>query len=145
LEKELGRTATNEEIGLRMETTTQKVEELKAISRDPVSLDLPVGRDGESALRDLLEDRWTQPLADTLFEKDVREGTAGILKTLDPNEEKVIRMRFGIGCDHEHTLGEIAEQCNLSRERIRQIEVRALRRLRSPETATRLRPLLSIQ
>jgi len=145
LEKELGRTATNEEIGRRLETTAQKVQELKAISRDPVSLDLPVGNDGESALRDLLEDRWTQPLADTLFENDVCEGTAGVLKTLDPNEEKVIRMRFGIGCDREHTLGEIAQKFNLSRERIRQIEVRALRHLRNPESANRLRPLLSIQ
>jgi RNA polymerase primary sigma factor len=145
LEKELGRTATNEEIGLRLETTAQKVQELKAISRDPVSLDLPVGKDGESALRDLLEDRWTQPLADTLFENDVRKGTAGALKTLEPNEEKVLRMRFGIGCDREHTLGEIAQKFNLSRERIRQIEVRALRRLRHPESANRLRPLLSVQ
>ncbi len=145
LEKELGRAATNEEIGRRLETTAQKVQELKAISRDPISLDLPVGKDGESALRDLLEDRWTQPLAETLFEKDVRRGTAGALKTLDPNEEKVIRMRFGIGCDHEHTLGEIAQKFNLSRERIRQIEVRALLRLRHPESANRLRPLLSVQ
>jgi len=145
LEKELGRTATNEEIGNRLEISTEKIQELKAISRDPVSLDLPVGKDGESALRDMLEDRYTQPLAETLFENDVRKGTAGVLKTLDPNEEKVIRMRFGIGCDHEHTLGEIAQQFNLSRERIRQIESRALRRLRNPESANRLRPLLSIQ
>ena len=145
LEKELGRTPTNEEISQRLETTPQKVEELKAISRDPVSLDLPVGKDGESALRDLIEDRWLQPLAETLFEKDVREGTADILKTLDPTEEKVLRMRFGIGCDREHTLHEIAQHFNLSRERIRQIEVQALRRLRTPETAHRLKPLMSIQ
>ena len=128
-----------------METTAQKVQELRAISRDPVSLDLPVGKDGESALRDLIEDRWIQPLADTMFENDVREETAGVLKTLDPNEEKVIRMRFGIGYDREHTLEEIAQQFNLSRERVRQIEAQALRRLRNPESAHRLRPLMSIQ
>ena len=145
LEKELGRAPSNEEIGHRLETTAQKVEELKAISRDPVSLDLPVGKDGESALRDLIEDRWLQPLSDTLFEKDVREGTADILRTLDPTEEKVVRMRFGIGYDREHTLHEIAEHFSLSRERIRQIEVQALRRLRTPETAHRLRPLMSVQ
>ena len=145
LEKELGRTPSNEEIGQRLQTTTQKVEELKAISRDPVSLDIPVGKDGESALRDLIEDRWLQPLGDTLFENDVREGTADVLKTLDPTEEKVVRMRFGIGYDREHTLHEIAQHFNLSRERIRQIEVQALRRLRTPETAHRLRPLMSIQ
>ena len=145
LEKELGRTPTNEEIGRRMETTEQKVQELRAISRDPVSLDLPVGRDGESALRDLLEDRWIQPVADTMFESDVREETAGVLKTLDPNEETIIRMRFGIGYDREHMLEEIAQQFNLSRERIRQIEEQALRRLRHPDSAHRLRPLMSIQ
>ena len=145
LEKELGRTPNNVEISQRLETTPQKVEELKAISRDPVSLDIPVGKDGESALRDLIEDRWLQPLGDTLFEKDVRAGTADVLKTLDPTEEKVVRMRFGIGYDREHTLHEIAQHFNLSRERIRQIEVQALRRLRAPETVHRLRPLMSIQ
>jgi RNA polymerase primary sigma factor len=145
LEKELSRSPTNEEIGLRMETTAQKVQELKTLSREPVSLDLPVGGDGESALRDLIEDRGVRPLADTLFESSVREETAGVLKTLDPSEEKIIRMRFGIGHDREHTLGEIAEQFNLSRERIRQIEAHALRRLRTPESAQRLRPLMSIQ
>ena len=145
LEKELGRTPANEEISRRMETTEQKVQELKAISREPVSLDLPVGRDGESALRDLIEDQLVRPLADTMFETDVRGETAGVLQTLAPNEEKIIRMRFGIGYDREHTLGEIAQQFNLSRERVRQIEALALRRLRNPENACRLRPLMSIQ
>jgi RNA polymerase primary sigma factor len=145
LEKELARTPTNEEIGRRMETTAQKVQELKTISREPVSLDLPVGGDGESALRDLIEDRGVRPLADALFESSVREETAGVLRTLDPSEEKVIRMRFGIGHDREHTLREIAQQFNLSHERVRQIEAHALRRLRNPESAHRLRPLMSIQ
>jgi RNA polymerase primary sigma factor len=120
------------------------VQELKSISRDPVSLDLPVGGDGESALGDLIEDRSIRPLAETLFEANVCDATAGVLKTLAPNEEKIIRMRFGIGYDREHTLGEIAQQFNLSRERVRQIEVVALRRLRNPESASRLRPLMSI-
>ena len=145
LEKELGRTPTNEEIGRRMETTGQKVQELRAISRDPVSLDLPVGRDGESVLGDLIEDRCVRPFADTIFESKVREETEGILKSLAPNEEKIIRMRFGIGYDREHTLGEIAEQFDLSRERVRQIEAQALGRLRNPESAHRLRPLMIIQ
>ncbi|HEY2842501.1 MAG TPA: sigma-70 family RNA polymerase sigma factor [Bryobacteraceae bacterium] len=146
LEKELGRTPTNEDIGNRLQITAQKVQELKAISRDPVSLDLPVGGDGESALGDLIEDRSIRPLSDTLFETNVCDATAGVLKTtLAPNEEKIIRMRFGIGYDHEHTLGEIAQQFNLSRERVRQIESVALRRLRNPESANRLRPLMSIQ
>ena len=145
LEKELGRTPTNEEIGRRMETTGQKVQELRSIARDPVSLDIPVGRDGESALGDLIEDRSVRPFEDTMLDNNVREETEGILKTLASNEEKIIRMRFGIGYDREHTLGEIAEQFNLSRERVRQIEAQALRHLRSPERAQRLRPLVSIQ
>jgi len=143
LEKELGRTPTNEEIGQRMEMTEQKVQELRAISRDPVSLDLPVGKDGESALRDLIEDRWAiSPLTDRLVERDICDETAGVLKTLAPNEETIIRMRFGIGYDREHTLAEIAQHFNLSRERVRQIEAVALRRLRNPESARRLRPLI---
>jgi RNA polymerase primary sigma factor len=144
LEKELNRTPTNEEIGGRLATTAQKVQELRAISRDPVSLDLPVGKDGESALRDLIEDRWIRPVAEAMFESDVREETANVLQTLGPDEEKVIRMRFGIGYDREHKLEEIARQFNLSRERIRQIEAQALRRLRSPESSHRLRPLITM-
>jgi RNA polymerase primary sigma factor len=144
LEKELGHTPTNKEIGTRMQTTEQKVEELKAISREPVSLDIPVGRDGESALRDLIEDRWVQPFTERLFDSNVANETAGVLKTLAPNEEKIIRMRFGIGYEREHTLGEIAEQFHLSRERVRQIEAIALRRLRKPECSMRLRPLMHV-
>jgi RNA polymerase primary sigma factor len=144
LEKELGRTPTNEEIGQRMATTTQKVQEFRAILKDPVSLDLPVGRDGESALRDLIEDRWIRPVTDAMLERDVREETASVLETLGPDEEKVIRMRFGIGYDREHKLEEIARQFNLSRERIRQIEARALQRLRNPESSHRLRPLITM-
>ncbi len=144
LENELGRTPTNDEIGRRMETTGQKIQELRAISRDPVSLDIPVGRDGESVLGDLIEDRRVRPLADTMFES-LREETEGILRTLAPEEEKIVRMRFGIGYDREHTLGEIAQQFNLNRERVRQVEVQALRRLRNPKSANRLRPLMSVQ
>jgi RNA polymerase primary sigma factor len=145
LEKELGRTPSNDEIGRRMDTTGQKVQELRAITRDPVSLDLPVGRDGESVLGDLIEDRRARPFADTMFESNISEETEGVLKTLAPNEEKIIRMRFGIGYDREHTLGEVAQQFDLSRERVRQIEAQALRRLRHPDSAHRLQPLMSIQ
>jgi len=143
LEKELGRTPTNDEIGERMEISGEKVQKLKTISRDPVSLETPVGRDGESALGDLLEDRWVGSPVDAVIDGNVREETAGVLKTLSPKEEKVIRMRFGIGCDREHTLEEIGQEFAVTRERIRQIEAKALRALRGPDRARRLRALMA--
>ncbi len=143
LEKELGRSPTNEEIGDRMEISAEKVQKLKTISRDPVSLETPVGRDGESALGDLLEDRWVGSPVDSVIESNVREETADVLKTLSPKEEKVIRMRFGIGCDREHTLEEIGQEFAVTRERIRQIEAKALRALRGPDRARRLRALMA--
>jgi RNA polymerase primary sigma factor len=145
LEKELGRTPKNEEIAGRLDTTVDKVQQLRTIARDPVSLDLPVGRDGESVLGDLLEDQSLGSMIDPLMEHDVRDGAAVVLQTLSPSEEKVIRMRFGIGYDREHTLQEIAEVFGLTRERIRQIEMKGLQTLRRPENALRLRPLMTIQ
>lgn len=143
LEKELGRAPTNDEISRRMDIPVEKVQKLKTISRDPVSLETPVGRDGESALGDLIEDRWIGSPVDTVIETNVRDETANILKTLSPKEEKVIRLRFGIGCEREHTLEEIGQQFDVTRERIRQIEAKALRQLRSPERARHLRALLA--
>ncbi|MBM3738647.1 MAG: RNA polymerase sigma factor RpoD [Acidobacteria bacterium] len=143
LEKELGRAPTNDEISRRMDIPVEKVQKLKTISRDPVSLETPVGRDGESALGDLIEDRWVGSPVDSVIDTNVRDETANILKTLSPKEEKVIRLRFGIGCDREHTLEEIGQQFDVTRERIRQIEAKALRQLRSPERARHLRALLA--
>jgi RNA polymerase primary sigma factor len=145
LEKELGRTPKNEEIAQRMETSAEKVQQLRTLSRDPVSLDLPVGNDGESVLGDLIEGRSAASIIDPVMDRDVREQTKDVLQMLTPVEEKVIRMRFGIGYDGEHTLEEIAGEFGLTRERIRQIEVQALRKLRSFESANRLHPLITIQ
>ncbi len=143
LEKELGRIPTNDEISRRMDIPVEKVQKLKTISRDPVSLETPVGRDGESALGDLIEDRWVGSPVDAVIDSNVRDETANILKTLSPKEEKVIRLRFGIGCEREHTLEEIGQEFDVTRERIRQIEAKALRQLRSPERARHLRALLA--
>jgi RNA polymerase primary sigma factor len=143
LEKELGRAPTNDEIARRMDIQVEKVQKLKTISRDPVSLETPVGRDGESALGDLIEDKWVNSPVDTVIDSNVRDETANILKTLSPKEEKVIRLRFGIGCEREHTLEEIGQEFDVTRERIRQIEAKALRQLRSPERARHLRALLA--
>ena len=143
LEKELGRVPTNEEIGERMEIGSEKVQKLKSISRDPVSLETPVGRDGESALGDLIEDKWVDSPVETVIESNVKEETGDVLKTLSPKEEKVIRMRFGIDCEREHTLEEIGQEFSVTRERIRQIEAKALRSLRSPDRMRRLRSVLA--
>ena len=143
LEKELGRVPTNDEISRRMDIPVEKVQKLKTISRDPVSLETPVGRDGESALGDLIEDRWVGSPVDAVIDSNVRDETANILKMLSPKEEKVIRLRFGIGCEREHTLEEIGQEFDVTRERIRQIEAKALRQLRSPERARHLRALLA--
>jgi RNA polymerase primary sigma factor len=143
LDKELDRRPTDEEIGRRMDISVDKVEKLKTISRYPVSLETPVGRDGESTLGDLIEDRWVGSPVDAVIVSNVRDETADILKTLSPREEKVIRLRFGIGCDREHTLEEIGQTFDVTRERIRQIEAKALRQLRAPERARRLRALMT--
>jgi len=143
LETKLGRTPTNDEIGRRMDIPVEKVQTLKTISRDPVSIETPVGRDGESALGDLIEDRSVGSPVDAVNEGNVRDEAAGILETLSPREEKVIRLRFGIGCEREHTLEEIGQEFDVTRERIRQIEAKALRQLRAPERARRLRALMA--
>jgi RNA polymerase primary sigma factor len=145
LEKELGRAPRNEEIAHRLEITADAVAHLRSLSRDPVSLELPVGKDGETALGDLIEGGSSESILDPLMARDVREETADVLKRLSASEEKVMRMRFGIGCDREHTLQEIAEVFGLTRERIRQIEAKALQKLRSSENASRLQPLMTLQ
>jgi RNA polymerase primary sigma factor len=128
-----------------MTVPAEKVRELRMISREPVSLDIPVGRDGESVLGDLIENKWSGSLIDTLFEGDVRTETGGVLGTLTPHEETVIRLRFGIGCDREHTLEEIARRLDLSREQARKIEGQAFLQLRRRAASTRLRPLMGDQ
>src|SRR5579872_1170483 len=143
MEKELGRTPTNEEVAEQLQTTAQKVQELRAISRDPVSLDLPVGKDGESVLGDLIEGQSAQSLLTPMMDHDLQDEAGSVLKTLSPSEEKIIRMRFGMGYDREHTLQEIAAVFGLTRERIRQIELKAMQKLRSSDYAKRLRPLMA--
>jgi RNA polymerase primary sigma factor len=145
LEKELGRNPRNEEIAHRLETTADRVQHLRTIARDPVSLDLPVGSDGESVLGDLLVGRAAGSIIDPLMVHDVEDETAGVLRMLPPNEERVLRMRFGIGFDREYTLEEIGQSFGLTRERIRQIEAQALQKLRSFDTAKRLHPMMMLQ
>ena len=143
LDKKLDRMPNNDEISRRMDIPVEKVQKLKTISRNALSLETPVGRDGETSLGDLIEDRGVGSPFDAVNNTQLRDEMANILKTLTPRQEKVIRLRFGIGCEREHTLEEIGQEFDLTRERIRQIEVKALRQLRLPERARHLRALLA--
>jgi len=143
LERELGRAPADEELAEQMKTTGDKVSKLRVISREPISLDTPIGSDEVSTLGELIADRRTTSPSDTVLATEVHDETAAFLRTLVPREEQVLRLRFGVGCAREHTLEEIGEDLAVTRERVRQIELRALRKLRRPESARRLRCLLT--
>ncbi|MCC7305753.1 MAG: sigma-70 family RNA polymerase sigma factor [Alphaproteobacteria bacterium] len=150
LEKELGRKPTHEELSRRLGIKKEKIEKLEVIGRDPISLDIEV-REGNAAnsgtsLGEYVEDK--SPLSKTfenVLDRDTQEEVAFVLKTLAPREEKVLRMRHGIGCDRPHTREEIGQEFDVTRERIRQIEAGALRQLRTPQRAQRLRPLMDLE
>ncbi len=139
MERYLNRAPTDAEVAQALKVPEEKVREFKTLFMDPVSLDLPVGKDGESALGDLLEDHHMASPFDDMLDSEIRRGTAGVLGTLTPIEEKIVRMRFSLGFEREYSLSEIAGQLNLSRERVRQIEAKALGRLRNLPNTPRLR------
>ena len=145
LERESGRPPTNQEVARQLETDVKKVETLRSISRPPISIDTPVAHESESALTDLLEDRNAKSPLQRVVDADLRSKTTDLLHRLSPNEEKVLRMRFGIGFERQHTLQEIGREFALTRERIRQIETKALQALRDPRFAPQLRELLESQ
>jgi RNA polymerase primary sigma factor len=149
LEMEFGRTPTDHEIAERMNITAERVHELRSMSRDPVSLDLPVGNDRESCLGDLIADPQAgsplEAILDGMVDRGVHQAIAQAFRILSPTEEKVVRLRFGIGCDREHSHHEIAQRVNLSRERVREIEGQALKRFGESETAGDLLSLMSVQ
>lgn len=143
LERDLGRPPEDAEVAARMKTTGDKVGKLRVISREPISLDTPIGSDDASTLGELIADRGNASPADTVLAAEVRDETSAFLQTLFPREEQVLRLRFGVGCGREHTLEEIGADLDVTRERVRQIELRALRKLRQPESFRRLRSLLT--
>ena len=143
MERELGRAPADDELAERMKTTGDKVSKLRIISREPISLDTPIGSDEVSTLGELIADRGNTSPADSVLASEVRNETSAFLQTLVPREEQVLRLRFGVGCGREHTLEEIGAGLDVTRERVRQIELRALRKLRRPESARRLRSLLT--
>ncbi|MBI1788331.1 MAG: RNA polymerase sigma factor RpoD [Acidobacteria bacterium] len=140
--QELGREPTNEELAKRMELPVSKVRKVMRIAQEPISLETPVGEEDESHLGDFLIDRAVVSPSEAVINLNLREQTAQVLKTLTPREEKIIKMRFGLDDGSEHTLEEVGQNFAVTRERIRQIEAKALRKLRHPSRSHRLRAFL---
>src|SRR3972149_1454807 len=142
LVQELGREPTSEEIGKRMEIPVFKVRKVMKIAQEPISLETPIGEEEDSHLGDFIEDKAVVSPSDAVITLNLKEQTAGLLKTLTPREEKVIKMRFGLDDGSEHTLEEVGQSFAVTRERIRQIEAKALRKLRHPPRPRKLRAFL---
>lgn len=132
LQQELGREPTPEEISDKMEIPVEKIKKVMKIAKEPVSLETPIGEDEDSSLGDFIEDKSAKNPSDEVIYLKLKEHTRSILDTLSPREASVLRLRFGIDCDSDHTLEEVGKKFTVTRERIRQIEAKALRKLRHP-------------
>ena len=142
LVQELGREPTSEEIAERMDIPVSKVRKVLKIAQEPISLETPIGEEEDSHLGDFIEDRQEVSPADAVINLNLKEQTENVLRTLTPREERVVKMRFGVGDGSEHTLEEVGQNFAVTRERIRQIEAKALRKLRHPSRSRRLRAFL---
>jgi RNA polymerase primary sigma factor len=138
LVQELGREPASEEIAERMEIPVWKVRKVLKIAQQPISLETPIGEEEDSHLGDFIEDRAVVSPADAVIDINLKEMTAQVLNTLTPREERVIKMRFGLEDGTERTLEEVGQAFGVTRERIRQIEAKALRKLRHPKSSRRL-------
>lgn len=139
LVQELGREPTPEEIAERMDISVEKVRKVIKIAKEPISLETPIGDDADSHLGDFIEDKRIVSPSDAVENLNLQEQTRRVLATLTPREEKVLRMRFGIGERSDHTLEEVGKSFDVTRERIRQIEAKALRKLRHPSRLKKLK------
>ena len=142
LVQELGREPTSEEIAKRMDIPVAKVRKVLKIAQEPISLETPIGEEEDSHLGDFIEDRAVVSPADAVINVNLKEQTAHVLRTLTAREEKVIKMRFGLEDGSEHTLEEVGQSFAVTRERIRQIEAKALRKLRHPSRSRKLRAFM---
>jgi len=142
MQQELGREPTTEELSARMDLPPTKVRRVLRIAQEPISLQTPVGEEEESNLGDFLVDSRMVSPSEAVINLNLREQTAEVLKTLSPREEKIVKMRFGLQDGSEHTLEEVGQNFAVTRERIRQIEAKALRKLRHPSRSNRLRNFL---
>ena len=140
--QELGREPTNEELAKRLQLPVSKVRKVLRVAQEPISLETPIGEEEESHLGDFIVDQNGISPSDAVINLNLREQTAQVLKTLTPREEKIIKMRFGLEDGSEHTLEEVGQNFAVTRERIRQIEAKALRKLRHPSRSHRLRAFL---
>ena len=142
MQQELGREPTTEELAARMDLNPSKIRRVLRIAQEPISLQTPVGEEEESNLGDFLVDSRMVSPSEAVINLNLREQTAEVLKTLSPREEKIVKMRFGLQDGSEHTLEEVGQNFAVTRERIRQIEAKALRKLRHPSRSHRLRNFL---
>ena len=139
---EIGREPTPEELAVKLSMPLEKVRKVLKIAKEPISLETPIGDEEDSHLGDFIEDKnAVQPL-DTAIQANLRETTTRVLASLTAREERVLRMRFGIGMNTDHTLEEVGQQFSVTRERIRQIEAKALRKLKHPSRSRKLRSFL---
>jgi RNA polymerase primary sigma factor len=139
---EIGREPTPEELAERLHMPLDKVRKVLKIAKEPVSLETPIGDEEDSSLGDFIEDKNAIAPIDSAIHSNLRETTTRVLASLTPREERVLRMRFGIGMNTDHTLEEVGQQFNVTRERIRQIEAKALRKLKHPSRSRKLRSFL---
>ena len=139
---ELGREPTPEELAEKLHMPLEKVRKTLKIAKEPLSLETPIGEEGDSQLGDLIEDKNAILPIDAAIQSNLRDTTTRVLASLTPREERIVRMRFGLGMNNDHTLEEVGKQFTLTRERIRQIEARALRKLKHPSRSRVLRSFL---
>src|ERR1700674_3447409 len=139
---EIGREPTPEELAEKLHMRLEKVRKTLKIAKEPLSLETPIGEEGDSQLGDLIEDKNAILPIDAAIQSNLRDTTTRVLASLTPREERIVRMRFGIGINSDHTLEEVGLQFSLTRERIRQIEAKALRKLKHPGRSRVLRSFL---
>ena len=139
LVQEIGREPTPEEIASRLDLPVDKVRKVLKIAKEPISLETPIGEEKDSHLGDFIEDKKVASPAESVIRMNLKEQTLKVLQTLTPREERVLRKRFGIGVDTAHTLEEVGHDFDVTRERVRQIEAKALRKLRHPSRSKMLR------
>jgi len=139
---ELGREPTPEELGKKLHMPVEKVRKVLQIAKEPLSLETPIGEEEDSYLGDLIEDKNAILPVDAVIQSNLRESTTRVLASLTAREERIVRMRFGLGMNSDHTLEEVGRQFSVTRERIRQIEAKALRKLKHPSRSKILRTFL---